>query len=110
MTTKINIGGQEREFTFCLGMQGDILEDLNMGFIEFCSKVDSNPFKYRPIVMQYAYNYKNENKVELSTILDWIEQDGDIHSIALQKFNIAYTNYLTKNVPIQDSKKKVVKI
>jgi hypothetical protein len=110
MTTKINIEGQDREFGFGLGFLGDMLEGLDLGFIELSNRLDSNPFKYIPLAMLYSYNSVNEPKIDNDTLLQWLENDGGMHSNALKEFREGYVKSMTKNVPVSASKKKIVKI
>lgn len=106
MEFTLKIAGEEKIFNLCLAVQGDVLEFLDMDFVEFCDKIDRNPFKYKPILMLHAYNYKAKSKIDIDTINDWLEKDGGVHSGAFALFTQKYIDYLSKDVPIQEKKTK----
>lgn len=110
MIVNININGEDKTFKFGLGFLGDLLDGLGMGFIELSNNLDNNPFKYIPLVMMYSYNASNEEKITIETLIEWLEADGGMHSVALGKFRESYVLSMTKNVPqIENLDKKKVK-
>jgi len=111
---KLNLGGKERTFHLGLGFIGYLLDEENIGYVEFGEKEASNPFKWTPIKMFYSlkYNYIRENKeseidFDLKDVIEWIDET-DLNT--LQSFNQAYLSSITKDVPTypDNDKKKVV--
>ena len=51
MIKEIEINGKLEKFSFGLGMLGDMLFKLNVGWLKFDEMQAENPFKYTPIKM-----------------------------------------------------------
>ena len=107
----LNLGGKDRTFHLGLGFVGYLLEEENIGFIEFGEKEQLNPFKWTPIKMYYSLKYyfirlEQEDKIDfnLKDVIQWID---DTNVQTLQKFNQAYQLALSKDVPVETDKKKV---
>ena len=106
----LNLGGKDRTFHLGLGFIGYLLDEENIGFMEFGEKEQLNPFKWTPIKMYYSLKYnlvfsERESEIDfnLKDVIQWID-DTDMQT--LQKFNQAYQLALSKDVPIDTSKKK----
>lgn len=105
----LNLGGKDREFHLGLGFIGYLLDEENIGFVEFGTKEQMNPFKWTPIKMYHSLKYnlifsdrESEIDFNLKDVIQWID-DTDLST--LQKFNQAYHSALTKDVPVEDKKK-----
>ena len=106
----LNFGGKDRAFHLGLGFIGYLLDEENIGFMEFGEKEQLNPFKWTPIKMYYSLKYylvfsERESEIDfnLKDVIQWID-DTDMQT--LQKFNQAYQLALSKDVPVDASKKK----
>ena len=106
----LNLGGKDRTFHLGLGFIGYLLDEENIGFIEFGEKEQLNPFKWTPIKMYYSLKYnlvfsERESEIDfnLKDVIQWID-DTDMQT--LQRFNQAYQLALSKDVPVDTSKKK----
>ena len=106
----LNLGGKDRTFHLGLGFIGYLLDEENIGFMEFGEKEQLNPFKWTPIKMYYSLKYnlvfsERESEIDfnLKDVIQWID-DTDMQT--LQKFNQAYQLALSKDVPVDTSKKK----
>ena len=106
----LNLGGKDRTFHLGLGFIGYLLDEENIGFMEFGEKEQLNPFKWTPIKMYYSLKYnlvfsERESEIDfnLKDVIQWID-DTDMQT--LQKFNQAYQLALSKDVPVDASKKK----
>lgn len=110
----LKLGGKDRTFHLGLGFIGYLLEEENLGFIDFGQKEQSNPFKWTPIKMFYALKYnlirlEKESEIDftLNDVIDWID-DTDMDT--LQKFNSAYQLSISKDVPTDTNDKKKAKV
>ena len=106
----LNLGGKDRTFHLGLGFIGYLLDEENIGFMELGEKEQLNPFKWIPIKMYYSLKYylvfsERESEIDfnLKDVVQWID-DTDMQT--LQKFNQAYQLALSKDVPVDTSKKK----
>ena len=106
----LNFGGKDRTFHLGIGFIGYLLDEENIGFMEFGEKEQLNPFKWAPIKIYYSLKYnlvfsERESEIDfnLKDVIQWID-DTDMQT--LQKFNQAYQLALSKDVPVDTSKKK----
>jgi hypothetical protein len=110
----LNIGGEDRVFYFGLGFLGNLLESENIAMNEIDAKLAENPFKWIPLIMFYscAFGYKRKNEFapfDAFEVADWIDEVG-MNSEVVTDFFKAFTQSLTKDVPVsKDDKKKVTK-
>jgi hypothetical protein len=110
---KLNIGGQERIFYFGLGFLGNLLETEKIAMNEIDAKLAENPFKWIPLIMfhscAFGFRRKNENPLfDAFDVSDWIDEVGMDGEVVTEFFK-AFTQSLTKDVPEDTSKKKVMK-
>lgn len=113
-SVNLTIGGKLRTFHLGLGFIGFLLEEEKIGFIEFGTQEELNPFKWIPIKMYYSLKYNlirlgkdDEINFTLKDVIDWIDET-DLETI--QRFNKAYIDSINKNAPSQpEVKKKVLK-
>ena len=87
----LNLGGKDRTFHLGLGFIGYLLDEENIGFIEFGEKEQLNPFKWTPIKTYYSLKYNLvffvlvlEIDFNLKDVILWID-DSDMQK--LQRFN-----------------------
>jgi len=110
----LNIGSEDRVFYFGLGFLGNLLESENIAMNEIDAKLAENPFKWIPLIMFYscAFGYKRKNEFapfDAFDVADWIDEIG-MNSQVVTDFFKAFTQSLTKDVPVsKDDKKKVTK-
>ena len=93
------------EFHLGLGFLGELLEEQNADFKDFMSKIDSNPFKMYPILMESSARYAlyrkgKEPKYTLNDFIDMIDEVG-LNSKEVTRFNSALLNAINKDVPLE---------
>ena len=108
----LTIGGKERLFHFGLGFLGNLLESEKIAMTEIDAKLAENPFKWIPLIMFYSCAYGFKRKGEFApfdaySFADWIDEVG-MDSEVVKSFFEAFTQSLTKDVPEDKSKKKIV--
>jgi hypothetical protein len=111
---KINlkIGGEYRDFYFGLGFLGNLLETEKIAMNEIDAKLAENPFKWIPLIMFHscAFGFKRRNQFpdfDAFDVAEWIDEVG-MDSEVVTSFFQAFTQSLTKDVPEDKSKKKIV--
>ena len=111
---KINlqIGGEYRDFYFGLGFLGNLLETEKIAMTEIDAKLAENPFKWIPLIMFHSCAYGFKRKGEFApfdafSFADWIDEVG-MDSDVVKSFFEAFMQSLTKDVPEDKSKKKIV--
>ena len=108
----LNIGGEDRVFYFGLGFLGNLLETENISMTEIDAKLAENPFKWIPLIMFYSCAYGFKRKGEFAPfdafdLAEWIDEVG-MDSDVVTSFFEAFMESLTKDVPEDKSKKKIV--
>jgi hypothetical protein len=108
----LTIGGEDRLFHFGLGFLGNLLESEKIAMTEIDAKLAENPFKWIPLIMYYscAYGYKRRNEFpnfDAFDVAEWIDEVGMDNEVVTSFFQ-AFTQSLTKDVPEDKSKKKIV--
>lgn len=110
---ELEFGGNKRTFYFGLGFLGNLLEKENVGIGEIDAKLINNPFKWTPLIMYYSlawgYIRKNERPdFDVFDVTEWIDEIG-IDDTVIVDFFTAFRQSLTKDVPVQEDKKKARK-
>ena len=110
MIKKINIGGEERGFSFGLGFLGELLEDTDLTIEEIGEKMQKNPFKWIPTIMYHSVKYHDESKdiplvYTKADVVDWIDEIG-IASEQVTLFMKSFIESLTKGVPNEEPVKE----
>lgn len=108
----LTIGEKERVFHFGLGFLGNLLEAENIAMNEIDAKLAENPFKWIPLIMYHscAFGFKRRNEFpdfDAFDVAEWIDEVG-MDSEVVTSFFQAFTQSLTKDVPEDKSKKKIV--
>jgi hypothetical protein len=108
----LTIGGEERLFHFGLGFLGNLLESEKIAMTEIDAKLAENPFKWIPLIMFHscAYGFKRKGQFapfDAYSFADWIDEVG-MDSEVVTSFFKAFMESLTKDVPEDKSKKKIV--
>jgi hypothetical protein len=108
----LTIGEKERVFHFGLGFLGNLLESENIAMNEIDAKLAENPFKWIPLIMFHscAYGFKRKGQFapfDAYSFADWIDEVG-MDSEVVTSFFQAFMESLTKDVPEDKSKKKIV--
>jgi hypothetical protein len=108
----LNIGCEDRVFYFGLGFLGNLLESENIAMNEIDAKLAENPFKWIPLIMFHSCAFGFKRKGEFTPfdafdVAEWIDQVG-MDSEVVTSFFKAFTQSLTKDVPEDKSKKKIV--
>ena len=109
----LTIGGEERIFYFGLGFLGNLLEKENINMTDIDAELTSNPFKWIPRIMYHscAYGYIRKNEFapfDAFSVSEWIDDVG-MDSEVVKSFFTAFNQSLTKDVPEDKTKKKVIK-
>ena len=108
----LTIGGEDRLFHFGLGFLGNLLESEKIAMTEIDAKLAENPFKWIPLIMFHscAYGFKRKGQFapfDAYSFADWIDEVG-MDSEVVTSFFQAFMESLTKDVPEDKSKKKIV--
>tara|TARA_R110000787_G_scaffold113054_1_gene222091 strand:+ start:71 stop:445 length:375 start_codon:yes stop_codon:yes gene_type:complete len=106
---KLNFDGKELGFHFGLGFLGELLDDLGFSIDELQINIEKNPFKVIPKLMytSYAYNLKRQGKdveLKLYDFIDLLDDVGGVTSEGVSLFLSAFTNSMTKDVPVTKNK------
>jgi len=108
---KITLHKTQFEFHFGLGFLGELVDNLDMGIDEIMGAVSKNPFKIIPVIMHSSagYSAKRNGKEFDYTVYDFIDMidaDGGIGGKSVEKFLTSFTGSMTKDVPVEETKKK----
>jgi len=113
---KIDLTINKRKLTcsFGLGFIGELLDDLDMTLNEVVEKLNKNPFKFVPLLMFKSAEYTLLSKGEevtftKYTLMDDIDKDGGLDGESLVKFLHAFTESLSKGVPVDEDNGKADK-
>ena len=106
---KLNFDGKELGFHFGLGFLGELLDNLGFSIDSLQSNIEKNPFKVIPQLMHtsYAYNLTREGKevdLKLYDFIDLLDSVGGVTSESVCVFLTAFTNSMTKDVPLEKNK------
>ena len=104
---KLKLKGREFDFTFGLGFLGELLDALDVSIDEVVGKLNRNPFKMIPFLMyssaKYSYELRGEEAdFTLFDFINWIEEEGGFTSKSVESFLVAFTNSMTKGVPVEE--------
>lgn len=107
---KLTINKRELKFSLGLGLIGELLDELDLDFDTFISKVVKNPYKYYPIIMYYSaklYNEQNEIETDfkLKDIIYDLEQHNymSVENNPILEFGQIFWDYINKNVPTEEN-------
>ena len=104
-TVELKINGKKLTFSFGLGFLGELIDATGLDLDELNIKLQSNAFKYIPLVMYHSAAYslkRNGDNVTFTEydMSDWIEkEDGAFSSDVVIKFFEGFTASLTKDIP-----------
>ena len=87
---------------------GELLEETGVELGDLMTKLNTNPFKFIPLMMFRSceyYNRRKDIKIDFNQydFADYIENDGGINTDNVRGFLDAFTNSLTKDVPKEDN-------
>jgi len=96
-------------FHFGLGFLGELLENLDCSIEDLQENIRKNPFKVIPVLMHtsYSYNLKRSGKDVLLNsydFIDLIDNAGGVSSESVSLFLNAFTDSMTKDVPVAKNK------
>jgi len=111
---ELELGGEKRIFYFGLGFLGNLLEKENISIQEIGIKATENPYKWNPIVMYHscAFGFIRKGETPLFDAFDvteWIEESGGFEGEVYKKFELAFAQSLTKDVPETKKKQKATR-
>ena len=114
---KVELVIKEQKTIFALGLGyiGELLENTGFEIDSLVDKINSNPFKYAPIMMFESLNYSKVRYgqpnpfTSVGELMDWLDENGSIQNEQLMKFLEAFTKSLTKDVPKSNAKPKTTK-
>jgi len=106
---KVNL--LDKEFHFGIGFLNELLDGTGMKLEELGSQPDAILL---PKLMFYSmlYAYKRQSKeidFTMYDVNDLIDDNGGVGGKFWNDFKIAFNNSMYKDVPVDDSKKKVIK-
>lgn len=98
------------EFHLGVGFIGELLEEQGWHYEEIFPKMQSNPFKVLPIIMESSARYSlwrkgKEPKYNLMTFIEMFEKVGPADP-EIGKFWPAFIQSINKNVPVEDEVEK----
>jgi len=107
---QLEIGGKPRGFKFGLWVIGQIIDELNIGVEQFDEELQRNPIKSLTLLMYYSAFYNAIRKGEDADfnqldVYDWIDETGGLGSETMVKFQTAFSESMTKDVPEVKGKK-----
>jgi hypothetical protein len=111
MNKKVLLG---REFHFGIGFLNELIDGTGKGLEIIGNEVVNNPASMVPKMMFYslAYSYKRSQKeidFTIDDIFDWIDENGGMNNGFFNDFLVAFQESMYKDVPVDNSKKKVTK-
>jgi hypothetical protein len=110
MNNKITLLGID--FHFGIGFINELLEGTGLRLDELSSQED---YTLVPKIMYYARLYAAKRKdieidFDMASIFDLIDYNGGANGVFWNAFKLAFNDSMTKDVPVDDTKKKVAKI
>lgn len=101
----------DKEFHLGIGFLNELIDGTGLKLDELGIQ---DPTVLMPKMMYYSllYSYKrNQKDVDFTQldIFDWIDENGGIGGKFWNDFQTAFNNAMHKDVPVDDSKKKVAK-
>ena len=105
----LDFDGKKLGFHFGLGFLGELLDSLGCSIEDLDSNIKNNPFKVIPKLMYTSYSYNLERQGEevdlkLYDFIDLLDNVGGVSSESVSKFLTAFTDSMTKNVPVTPNK------
>ena len=104
---KLNLGNEERTFSFGIIYLGNVLERLDVDYNTMLEKVSKNPFKYAPILM--FESLKNTQKrigkdVDFTEddLVDWLEKENLLGVDIMLKFINAFMGTQENKTPVNE--------
>lgn len=104
---KLNLGNEERTFSFGIIYLGNVLERLDVDYNTMLEKVSKNPFKYAPILMfESLKNTQNRIGKDVdfteNDIVDWLEKENLLGVDIMLKFINAFMGTQENKTPVNE--------
>ena len=99
----------EKEFHFGIGFLNELLDGTGLRLDELSTQADAVLIP-KMMYFSLAYSYKRSSKeidFTMYDINDWIDENGGIGGSFWNDFQNAFNDSMNKDVPVDDSKKKV---
>lgn len=103
-----------REFHFGLGFLNELINGTGVSVDDFDDEVKKNPAKFMPLMIYHSLSYsyfrnKKEVDFDIHDIYDLIDDNGGLGGDFATSFFLSFMKSMTKDVPVDDSKKKARK-
>jgi len=104
----------EKEFHFGIGFLTELVENTGLDLVHIGEKIEAGDVSIYPKLLYYSRLYSVNRKREevdfdMYTINDMIDENGGVLGEFVQSFVKAFFESLSKGVPENEDKKKVVK-
>lgn len=99
----------DKEFHFGIGFLNELLDGTGLRLDELGTQADAVLIP-KMIYYSLAYSYKRSSKeidFTMYDINDWIDENGGIGGSFWNEFHKAFNESMYKDVPVDNSKKKV---
>jgi hypothetical protein len=109
MNNKVNL--LDIDFHFGIGFLSALLEGTKLNLTELGTQADE---VLLPKIMYYSRAYAMQRAdlsvdFNMSDIFDLVDNNGGIAGEFWNSFSVAFSNSMSKDVPVQEGKKKVTK-
>jgi hypothetical protein len=103
-----------KEFRLGLGFLNRLIEGTGKDLTSIWSEISTNPAVMIPQMIYYSLVYSYERSLTqidftIHDVYDWIDENGGINGSFSNEFQEAFVKSMNQDVPIDESKKKVVK-
>lgn len=99
----------DKEFHFGIGFLNELLDGTGLRLDELSTQADAVLIP-KMMYFSLAYSYKKKGMVidfTMYDVNDWIDENGGIGGDFWNNFQKAFNDSMYKDVPVDDSKKKV---
>ena len=112
MINKVTLLG--KEFRLGIGFINKLIDGTGKDWLSILKEFETNAVGIIPKMIYYslAYSYERVDKdldFTIGDVYDWIDANDGISGDFSVKFQEAFIQSITKEVPVDDSKKKAVK-
>lgn len=101
-----------RDFHFGIGFLNELIDNTSLDLYELDDKLKAGDISIVPLMIYYSALYaKKRKKLEIDfdqfDVNDWIDDNGGLQGKFVLDFIEAFKYSLTKDVPLDEGKKKV---
>ena len=113
MTNKVILLG--KEFRLGIGFLNRLIDGTEKDLAAIWDEIIKNPAVIIPQMIYYSlvYSYERQGKeldFTIHDVYDWIDENGGINGKFSNDYQSAFVQSMNQDVPVDESKKKVVKL